>query len=174
MENNGNNPDPADMFNRMWSSFATDMAKAGLAFDASQPQPDAARAMRDTMLATMNQHAQSFLRSPEFLEGMRESLDKSMAARKQLNDFLAQAQHEFQSASREDTDQVMQAIASLESRITSGMDRLGEHVDRIAQRLDKLEAASAPPKSAKKKTTKKKAAKKTAKTKATRKARSTQ
>jgi len=161
MNPNGDNnhQDPSEMFTRMWTSLASEMAKAGVSFDPQQPAPDAARAMRNTMIQTMNEHAQDFLRSPEFLSGMKQALDSSMAARKQLNDFLAQAQHEFQSASRDDADQVMSAIQSLETRITSGMDRLGDHINRISARLDALEAkagkAPAKPKPTKKTTTRK-------------------
>ncbi len=141
MTHNGDQPfDPADMFTRMWSDFATRMAQAGATFDPEKPAPESARSMRDATLGAMNQQAQQFLRSPEFLGMLKQSFDASIAARKQLNDFLAQTQHDFQSASRQDADQVMQAIQSLESRITSGMDRLGRHVDRLNERLDLLEA----------------------------------
>jgi len=163
--NGDNNHDPAEMFTRMWTCFASDMAKAGVSFDPQQAAPEGARAMRNTMIQTMNEHAQQFLRSPEFLAGMKQALDGSMAARKQLNDFLAQAQHEFQSASKDDADQVMAAIQSLETRITSGMDRLGRHIDRISARLDGLEAAADTPRPAPRaKAAKKKAAKKKGKT----------
>ena len=154
--------DPADMFTRMWADFATKMAQAGATFDPEKPAPDAARTMRDATLGAMNQHAQQFLRSPEFLSMLKQSFDASITARKQLNDFLAQTQHDFQSASRQDADQVMQAIQSLETRITSGMDRLGRHVDRLNERLDRLE--SEPRSASKQKTkTKPRAAKKSTK-----------
>jgi septal ring factor EnvC (AmiA/AmiB activator) len=154
-ENGEQSFDPADMFTRMWTDFASKMAEAGASFDPEKPPPDAARSMRNATLGAMNQHAQEFLRSPEYLAMLKQSFDASIAARKQLNEFLSQAQHEFQSASRQDADEVMSAIQSLESRITSGMDRLGQHVDRLNARLDKLEAeAAAKPAKAKKKAAK--------------------
>ena len=161
MSNNGESPNPMDAFTKMWTEFASQMARAGMSLDPTQQQPDAARAMRDTMLGAMNRHAQEFMRSPEFLDGMKQAFDGSMAARKQLNDFLAQAQHDFQATSRDDVDQVMQAIQSLESRLTSGMDRLGQHIDRVNARLDALESKPVK-KTARKKPTRKKTAKKKA------------
>lgn len=162
MSNNGDLPNPMDAFTKMWTDFASQMAQAGMSLDPAQQQPDAARAMRDTMLGAMNRHAQEFMRSPEFLNTMKQAFDGSMAARKQLNDFLAQAQHDFQATSRDDIDQVMQAIQSLESRLTSGMDRLGQHIDRVNARLDALESMPPTEKTARKKSIRKKAAKKKA------------
>lgn len=176
---NGDTPyDPADMFTRLWTDFASTMAKAGTAFDPEKPPPDAARAMRDATMSAMNEHAQQFMRSPEFLAMLKQSLDASIAMRKQLNDFLAKAQYEFQSASRQDADQLMETIQHLETRIASGLDRLGQHIDRLDARLDKLEGAgkrasatrraAAPPKPTHVTRTKatKKAAKKKAKKRA--------
>jgi len=165
--NGDNNHDPAEMFTRMWTCFASDMAKAGVSFDPQQAAPEGARAMRNTMIQTMNEHAQQFLRSPEFLAGMKQAFDGSMAARQQLNDFLSQAQHDFQATSRDDIDQVIQAIASLEARLTSGMDRLGQHIDRVNARLDALETkpANTTKRSTKKKASKKKVSKKKSKRK---------
>ena len=52
-----------------------------------------------------------FMRSPEFLAAMRNSMAAVTESRKQANDMLGEMQHVLQGATREDIDRLTQRLA---------------------------------------------------------------
>jgi hypothetical protein len=128
-----------DMFTRMWSDFATQMMRAGTAFSPTSTPPQAAREMRAALFKAWSDYCDQFMRSQEFLGMMQQSLAASIQARKQLNDFLGQVQHEFQGASRHDVDQIMLSMRHMERRFVDAMERLSEQLDRLGERLERME-----------------------------------
>ena len=70
-----------DVFTRAWSDFATQMMQAGMAFTPNKTPPEAARDMRNTMLSAWSDYCDQFMRSPEFLNMMKQSLSASVQAR---------------------------------------------------------------------------------------------
>lgn len=129
----------ADMFTRAWSDFASQMMKAGVAFTPDSAPPQAAKEIRSAMFKAWGDYCDQFMRSPEFLDMMKQSLSVSVQARKQLNDFLGQVQHDFQGASRQDVDQLMLSFRRLERRIVDEMERLTDKLGDLATRLDQIQ-----------------------------------
>src|SRR5215469_11010948 len=111
--------------------MATKMAAAGLAASPDTPPPDAARQMRSALFQAMSQQADQFMRSPQFLEFIKLSLDSSIQSREQLNEFYTRMHHEIQGVARQDIDHILSGIHQSETRI---MDRLEE----ITRRLEDL------------------------------------
>jgi hypothetical protein len=139
-----------DAFTRMWSEFATKAMSAGMAATPGSTPPEAARQMRAAMLKAMSEQCEQFMRSPAFLEMMKQSLDAAVTLRTQVNAFLNRAHHEMQGVARDDVDSLMLTIRHFESRV---LDRL----EAMEQRLDDLAALTGEPvsKSTKKHSTKK-------------------
>lgn len=129
----------ADAFTRMWTEFASKMMGSGMGFFSQSTPPEVARQMRSTMLSAWSEYCDQFMRSDEFLTSMKRSLDVAVQARRQLNDFLGQVQHEMQGASRQDVDQVMAAIEHLERRLLNESQRLSSRLDELSRRLEELE-----------------------------------
>jgi predicted nuclease with TOPRIM domain len=96
----------------------------------------------------MGEACDEFMRSPQFQEVMKQSLNNSIQFRKQLNDFLGRMQHEFQGTSRQDVDSLMQVMEHVERRVTDSFERLSERLDELNERLERVEK----PKPARKKT----------------------
>ena len=145
--NDHENQGGSDVFARMWMNFAGEMAKAGFAtMSPDQTPPDATREMRSAFFKAMSDYGEQYMRSPQFLETMKQSMAGAIEYRKQLNEFLGRIQHEFQATSRQDVDQLMLVMRHLEQRMTDGMERLSSRFDEIIDRLETLEAraASAP------------------------------
>jgi len=146
----------AKAFQKMWADSFTNMMSAGLAGgSSSDPPPEAFKQMRSGVFKAMSQSWEEFLRSPEFLKTMKQSMDNAIAMRSAMNEFFNRVQHELQAVTQEDLNHIMSAIGELRQR-----------VDEINEKLDQA-MASAPPRPAS--TTKKKApvAKKAAAKKAT-------
>ena len=133
----------ADAFVRMWADFASRMAAAGMSYQPDSTPPQMTREMRDAMLNAMGEQCNQFMRSPQFLEMIKQSMRASIDMRKQMNDFLGRMHHDMQGASRQDVDQIMLSLRHLEHRIVDTVDRVDERLDAITQRLDALEAKMA-------------------------------
>jgi hypothetical protein len=147
----GETPFPgADAFAKMWSDFAAKMATSGVAFAPGAAPPDASRQVRGAMFKAMSEACDEFMRSPQFQEMMKQSLNNSIQFRKQLNDFLGRMQHEFQGTSRQDVDSLMQVMEHVERRVTDSFERVSKRLDEIAARLDRVEKRKPSPKKKKK------------------------
>jgi hypothetical protein len=83
--------------------------------------------MRSGIFQALGQSWEHFLRSPQFMEGMKQWMDNAMAFRKMSNDFFTKVRHETQTTSREDIDSVMLAVRHMETRI---LDRVGQRTSR--------------------------------------------
>lgn len=129
----------SDAFNRMWIDFATEMAQAGFSFSPERKAPETAKNMRNAFFKAMSEYCDHAMRSPEFLEAMKESMKHSVAFRKQMNDFFGQVHHEFQGASRQDVDQLMLALRHVENRVVDSVERIAESLEDVCQRVDKVE-----------------------------------
>jgi hypothetical protein len=62
------------------------------------------RQMRSGIFQALGQSWEHFLRSPQFMEGMKQWMDNAMAFRKMSSDFFTKVRHETQTTSREDID----------------------------------------------------------------------
>ncbi len=129
----------ADLFTRLWSEFAGKMMSSGMAFSPGNAAPEVSRDMRTAMFRAWSDYCDQYMRSPEFLEMMKQSLGASLEARKQLNDFLGRVQHEFQGASRQDVDQMMSTLQHLEQRIVDRLDDMSAEFAQLQQRMQAIE-----------------------------------
>jgi transposase len=128
-----------DAFTRMWSDFSSQMMKAGAAFTPDHTPPEAARDMRAAMFRAWSDYCEQFMRSEEFLKMMKQSLSASIEARKQLNEFMGRAHHEFQGVSRQDVDQMMLSMRHMERRVVDALERLDDRLEALDQRIEALE-----------------------------------
>jgi hypothetical protein len=129
-----------DLFTRIWSDFAAQMMQSGMAFAPDRKPPEVSREMRSAMIKAWSDYCDQFMRSADFLEMMKQSLSASLQARKQMNDFLGQMQHEFQNSSRQDVDQMAASLQHVERRIIDRLEDLASQIDRLEQRLLRVES----------------------------------
>jgi len=132
---NGATSTPGD-FTRMWVDFMSRMMSAGTSLAPEAMPPEMARSMRSAMFQAMSQYAEDFMRSPQFLEMMKQSADTTILFKKMLNDSLGQVQFEFQNASRADVDALVARLRRLEARLL-------ERFDELSLRLERLEGRTA-------------------------------
>jgi len=132
------------VFAKMWTDFASQMAKSGMAFSPESTPPEASREIRSAFFQAWSQYCEEYLRSPQFLATMKQSLNSAVELRKQMNEFLGRVQHEFQGTSRQDVDQLMLTMRHVEQRLVDGLERVSERLDDLNERLDALENRPAP------------------------------
>jgi len=126
-------------FQKMWMESASKMVQASLSLNPNS-DPAAVRQMRSGIFQALAQSWEEFMRSPQFLQGMKQCMDSAVSARRLTGDFLAKVRNEMQAPSREDIDTVMLAVRHLETRL---LDR----VDDLSTQIAELRTQSAPRKS---------------------------
>jgi hypothetical protein len=121
---------------QLWLEMGSRIATA-TASAFGEPHPgDAAKVMRDAYLQALAQQTESFTRSPQFLEMMKQSTEAAVTFRQQTNDLLEKIHHAGGGLARSDMDSLLMAVRRCETRI---LDRL----DEIAQKIDALESRTA-------------------------------
>ena len=68
------------------------------------------------------------MRSPQFLESMKQWMENAVSFRKMNNDFMAKVRNEMQAPSREDMDSIMLSVRHMETRILNRVEELSAQV----------------------------------------------
>jgi hypothetical protein len=132
-------PEQWAAFQKIWGDTFTKMMQLGFTFSPESAPPDFLRQMRAGIFQGLSQAWDHFLRSPQFMEGMKQWMDNAMAFRKLSNDFMTKARHETQHTAREDIDAIMLAVRHMETRILDRVDELAAELQTARERLDQAE-----------------------------------
>lgn len=128
---------------RMWMEYMANMAKGAAGMPPMTPPsgvtPDALREMRAAMLKSVSDYLDQFMRTQPFLDWMQKTMASSVDLRKQMNDFFAWLQNEWQGASRQDIDRLAAENRRMNSGINEGFERVEELLGDINKRLADLE-----------------------------------
>lgn len=128
----------AAAFQKMWTETFTKTMLAALTTGGDSPPPEMLRQMRAGIFQALSESWDQFLRSPQFLESMKQWMDTAVSFRRITNDFMARVHSETQSPSRDDINTVMLTVRHIEKRL---LDRL----DELAAKLDTLSRATSGP-----------------------------
>ena len=131
-------------FQKIWTDTFTKMMQLGFTSPDAAP-PEFLRQIRGGIFQALSQSWDEFMRSPQFLESMKQWMENAMAFRKMSNDFLTRARHEGQAPAREDIDATMQAVHHMESRVLDRMEELAKQVGALTARVDKLSGGKRGP-----------------------------
>src|SRR5437762_7427964 len=118
-------------FQKIWMETFSRMAQSAFTFSPDSAPPEMIRQMRSGIFQALAQSWDEYLRSPQFLEGMKQWMDNAILFRKMSNDFFTKARHETQDIAREDVDSVMLAVRHMEKRILDRLEDLTARVDAL-------------------------------------------
>lgn len=125
-------PDPmSDMFTKFWSDFMSRMAPPGMAPPAGMSQ-DGTKQMQRIFFDALAKYADDFMRSPQFLEALKQTMDNAMAFRRQLDGFLTTMLKSAQMPTQSDTAYITEMLHGMERRLSA-------RIDEVAARLDAVE-----------------------------------
>jgi hypothetical protein len=127
-----------DAFTSMWTEFAQKMSQAGFAFKPDAIPPEAARQMRSAMFQAMTAYCDEYMRSPQFLEAMKQSMDSALTLRSQLNTWLTRMHHDLQSGTKEDVEMLAARVVQMEKQTLGRLDALAERLDQLGEHLTSL------------------------------------
>jgi hypothetical protein len=123
--------DQVGSFQKIWMETFSRMAQTAFSFSPDSAPPEMIRQMRSGIFQALAQSWDEYLRSPQFLEGMKQWMDNAILFRKMSNDFFTKARHETQDLAREDVDSVMLAVRHMEKRILDRLEELSARVDAV-------------------------------------------
>ena len=133
-------------FQQIWGETFSKLMQLGFTFSPESAPPEFMRQMRSGIFQALGQSWEHFLRSPQFMEGIKQHMDNAIAFRKMSGDFFSKVRHETQSTSRDDIDAVMLAVRHMETRILDRVERLAEKIDQANRQPNgsKPKATAAP------------------------------
>jgi hypothetical protein len=137
------NAEQAAAFQKMWLESMSKMMQAAFTFSPNSPPPEVMRQIRSGIFSALADSWDKFMRSPEFLEGMRQWMEQAIAFRKTTSDFMARVRNELQSPSRDDIDSVMLTVRHMEKRLLDRMESLAAQIDELKERPEGTKRAAA-------------------------------
>lgn len=123
--NMGFDPAQAQAF---WTDMMSKMGMPGVPAQPASPV-DTFRQFQTTMLSAMSQWCEEYMRSPQFLESMKQSMDNALSMRQQMESFVKQA-----------TDQSMTDALAGGFATADALQRLERKIDTLQARLDAIES----------------------------------
>jgi hypothetical protein len=128
----------AAAFQKIWMDTMSKTFQASFANAPNSPPPEILRQMRAGIFQALAGSWDEFMRSPQFLDSIKQWMENAINFRKISNDFLARARNEMQAPARDDIDSILLNIRHLEKRV---LDRL----DELAAEVAALKAAAQKP-----------------------------
>jgi len=126
-----NTAEQAAAFQKIWTDSFAKMIEAGFTTIPNSPPPEMLRQIRSGIFQALAQSWEEFMRSPQFLDSMRQWMEQAVSFRKQTNDFMARMRNEMQAPSREDVDTIMLNVRHIEKRLLDRIEELSAQISAL-------------------------------------------
>lgn len=131
--------DQTAAFQKIWVESASKMMQAAFTTGPNSPPPELMRQIRSGIFQALAESWEEFMRSPQFIEGMRQWMENAITFRKMSNEFMAKVRNDIQAPSREDIDTIMLNIHHMEKRLLDKVDDLCDGLRGLSQRVESFE-----------------------------------
>jgi hypothetical protein len=121
----------AAAFQKLCLENFTKALEAVFKFTPDSTPPELLRQIRSGVFDTLARSWDEYLRSPQFLDVMRQWMDNAVSFRKVSTEFLGRVRNEVQAPSRGDIDTVMLAMRHMEKRLLDRLDEMSAHLERL-------------------------------------------
>ena len=138
-DNPGKMFDQAAAFQKLWIDSFTDMASVWSQFSAGSPPVDEMRKMRGGMLKVLAETWDEYMRTPQFLEMMKASLNGALDLKRMAREGMNRVHEQFENPSKQDVDDVLLAIRHVERRLLERLEGLDDRVANLNERIDTLD-----------------------------------
>ena len=137
--------DQVAAFQKLWTDSFANMASVWSQFSPGSPPSDEMRKMRAGMLKVLAETWDEYMRTPQFMEMMKASLNGALDLKRMARDGMNRVHDQFENPSKEDIDGVLLAIRHVEERLLDRLEGLDDQVvnlnEKIDQRIAKQENA---------------------------------
>src|SRR5438874_1688911 len=81
-------------FQKIWTESMTQIMQTAFTMTPNSAPPEVLRQIRSGLFQALAQSWDEFMRSPQFLDGMRQCMETAVNFRKMTNDFMARVRNE--------------------------------------------------------------------------------
>jgi hypothetical protein len=120
----------AAAFQKMYLESISKTLQAAFKFTPESAPPQVLQQIRAGILQALAESWEQFMRSDQFLEGMRQWMDNAVSFRSLTNEFLGRLRNEGQAPSRSDIDTVLLAVRHMEKRLLDRLEELSTQLTR--------------------------------------------
>jgi hypothetical protein len=124
---------------KLWFDMLSPMTPWMAPLNCEGTLPEIGRQLQSAQLKWWNEYLARFMRSPDFLEMVRNSMTAVLNSRKQMNDWLGEVQHEAQRVTPEDIDHLDQMLRRQEEQFKAAMRKVLRRLDELSDRLSAWE-----------------------------------
>ncbi len=131
--------DQAAAFQKLWTESLVNMASVWSQYSPVSPPVDEIRKMRGGMLKVLGETWDEYMRTPQFMELMKASLNGALDLKRMAREGMNRAHEQFENPSKEDIDGVLMAIRHVERRLLDRLEGLDERVVNLDEKIDKVD-----------------------------------
>ena len=131
--------DQVSAFQKLWLDSFANTASIWSQFSPSSPPSDELRKMRGGMMQVLAETWDAYLRTPQFMEIMKASLNGALDLKRLARDGLNRVHEQFEIPHKEDIDGVLLAIRHVERRLLDRLEGLDDRVANLDEKIDKVE-----------------------------------
>src|SRR5208337_3295860 len=131
--------DQAAAFQKLWTESLVNMASVWSQYSPVSPPVDEIRKMRGGMLKVLGETWDEYMRTPQFMELMKASLNGALDLKRMAREGMNRAHEQFENPSKEDIDGVLMAIRHVERRLLDRLEGLDERVANLDEKIDKVD-----------------------------------
>ena len=138
-DNTGKIFDQVAAFQKLWMDSFTEMAGVWSQFSAGSPPVDEMRKMRGGMLKVLAETWDEYMRTPQFLEMMKASLNGTLDLKCMAREGMNRVHEQFENPSKQDIDDVLLAVRHVERRLLERLEGLDDRVANLNEKIDTLD-----------------------------------
>jgi prefoldin subunit 5 len=131
--------DQAAAFQKLWMDSLANMASVWSQFSPGSPPTDEMRKMRGGMLKVLAETWDEYMRTPQFMEMMKASLNGAVDLKRMARDGMNRVHEQLENPSKEDIDGVLLAIRHVERRLLDRLEGLDDRVGNLNEKIDKVD-----------------------------------
>ncbi len=133
----------AAAFQKMWMNSMSGMGKVWSEYSPQNPPTEEIKKMRNGVLRAVSQTWEEYMRTPEFMEMMRETLNNSVQWQKMTKDSTNKVHQAMGSASKDDIQGVLASVQHVERRLLDHLDAMQSRLEAMQSNLDGAQSDAA-------------------------------
>jgi len=131
--------DQVAAFQKLWMTSFANMTGVWPQFSPGSPPSDEMRKMRGGMLQVLAETWDQYMRTPQFMEMMKASLNGALDLKRLARDGMNRVHEQFENPGKQDIDDVLLAIRHVERRLLDRLEGLDDRVANLNEKIDKVD-----------------------------------
>ena len=129
----------AAVVQKLWMDSAAKITGVFSQFSPVSPPIEEARKLRSGLLKVLGESCEEFMRTPQFMEMMKTSLNAALTMRQFQRAGMDAIHDQFETPDKEDIDGILLAIRHVERRLLDRLEDLDERVTCIDRRIEETQ-----------------------------------